>query len=149
MQWRARAKAIARSRRQQQRGGLAAEDVLALAHVAKPFNICRAAEPDERGLLVARFTGQLFVSLALDRSERKVGPADGRGADALGGVVDEIWVAHRPRARRKARFLPSSSAAASGGASGPGITSCSTTNQPRKLRARSQLRMASMSRSPV
>ena len=92
--------AIMRPRREQQRRRLAAEDVLALAHGAKPIDVRDAAEPDERGLFVAGVAGELFVRLAPDRSEREVGPARRGGADALRGVANEVLVAHRPRARR-------------------------------------------------
>src|SRR2546423_14863823 len=121
--------AIALTGWEQQRRGFTAEHILALAHVAKALNVRGAAQPDERGLLVAGFTAELFTRLAPDRTKGKIGPPRGRGKDPFGGVADKV--AHRPRARRKARFLLSSTAAASAGVSGPGITSCSTTSQPR------------------
>ena len=97
MEWRPGADAVVRSRRQQQRRRFAAEDVLALSHVAKPCDVRATAEPDERGLLVARLTGQLFIRLALDRLEREVGPPRGRGEDALGGAVNKTPTLPSPR----------------------------------------------------
>src|SRR5256885_1559770 len=135
--------AIALTGWEQQRRGFTAEHILALAHVAKALDVRGAAQPYERGLLVAGFTAELFIRLAADRPKRQVGPPRGRGADPLGGVAEEAPTLpspasggggnrlHRPRARRYARLLSWSRAAASGGVSGPGITSCSTTSQPR------------------
>src|SRR2546423_14795747 len=118
--------AIALTGWEQQRRGVTAEHILALAHVAKALDVRGAAQPDERGLLVAGFTAELFIRLAPDRPKRQVGPPRGRGADTLGGVADKV--AHRPRARRYARLRSWSRAAASGSVSGPGMTSCSTTS---------------------
>src|SRR5205823_6774745 len=97
------APAIARTGREQRGSGFTAEDVLALAHRTKAVDIRRAPKPDERGLLVARFTGELLLRLAPDRPKGQVGPPRGRGADPFSDVAYKI--AHRPRARRKARLL--------------------------------------------
>src|SRR2546426_9023687 len=89
VQRRPRAHAIALAWWEQQRRGFAAEDVLALANVAKAVDVRRAPEPDDGRLFVASLTGQLFGRLAPDRSEREIGPAGGLGADTYGGVVHE------------------------------------------------------------
>src|SRR6266852_9240069 len=97
MQWRPGADAVARPGRQQQRRRFAAEDVLALSHVAKPFDVRTTAKPDECGLLLAGLTGELFVRIAPDRPEREVDPAGGRGADALTRVADKAPTLPSPR----------------------------------------------------
>ena len=63
MQWRAGAHAIAGVRGKQQRPRLAGEYILTLAHLAKAVNVRDAAQPDQRGLLVARLTSELVVGL--------------------------------------------------------------------------------------
>src|SRR2546430_12724850 len=94
--------AIALTRWEQQRRGFTAEHVLALPNLAKAIDIRGAAQPDERGLFVAGLTAELFVGFAPNRPKGQVGPTRGCGADPFSSVADKI--AHRPRARRYARF---------------------------------------------